>query len=179
MPNYAQSMGLFEKLFQGDYLDLVRRLMNDLLDVNGRVRFKSVGGLHDRLTRVYGFALRMNSTQGVRPGGRHLFYVNGPVLIRVKTSGTERHPTPHMTVSLAEGLGWPDEAAKFNRQGDVVPRVSSVDAAIKAGMWRSLQRLGDTEAIFESDDRWADACHFDFVAGFDASGAPGLPVTPA
>ena len=179
MPSFAQSMRLFEQLLQGNHLEQVEALLRDLLDADGRVRFKSIVAFHDHLCRRFGFVLRENSTQFVRPGGRHLFYVNGPLLIRVKTSGTKFRPEPHMTVSLAEGLGWPEEAAKFNRLGQMTPRVGAVPAAATGGMWRHLQRLGDTsQAILDSDDRWADSCHFNFVRGFDDSGAPGLHPIP-
>lgn len=178
MPSFAQSMRLFEQLLQGNHLEQVKTLLRDLLDADGRVRFMSVVSFHDHLCRRYQFVLRKNNTQSVRPGGRHLFYVNGPLLIRVKTSGTNVRPEPHMTVSLAEGLSWPEEAAKFNRRGQTTPRVGAVSTASEAGMWRALQRLGDTAQA--SDDRWANSCHFNFVNRFDDSGAPGLrPIPPA
>ena len=142
MPSFAQSMRLFEQLLQGNHLEQVKALLRDLLDADGRVHFMSVVSFHDHLCRRYQFVLRKNNTQFVRPGGRHLFYVNGPLLIRVKTSGTNVRPEPHMTVSLAEGLSWPEEAAKFNRRGQTTPRVGAVSTASEAGMWRASPAFG-------------------------------------
>jgi hypothetical protein len=174
MPDFKQSMVLFDKL--GPKRDLARNLLNDVLDPQGLVRFREILGFHNLITaQKHGFVLRDNSPKFVRPGGRQLFYVQGPVLVRVKTTGTDRRPTPHMTVSLSEDLSWPGEAAKFNRQGDVVPRVGPVSTAAAQNQWRALMRVGGTLAEIEaSDDRWANACHFDFVPGFDGSGASAL-----
>jgi hypothetical protein len=156
---------------------VAQKLLIDLLDADGKVRFKSIVSFHDHVCRSYGFALREKAQRGVRPGGWHLIYSNGSLLLRVKTSGTGRRPSPHMTLSLAVGLLWPDESAKFNREGQVVPRVGAVPRL--GSDWRNLQRLGDSvEAIEAADDRWANACHFDFVAGFDGSGAAALAVRP-
>ena len=156
MPSFAQSMRLFEQLLQGNHLEQVKALLRDLLDADGRVRFMSVVSFHDHLCRRYQFVLRKNNTQSVRPGGRHLFYVNGPLLIRVKTSGTNVRPEPHMTVSLAEGLSWPEEAAKFNRRGQTTPRSAGFrprrrpGCGVLSSVWAILPRHLD------SDDRWAD-----------------------
>jgi hypothetical protein len=78
-----------------------------------------------------------------------------------------------MTVSLAAGLDWPDEIAKLSRHGDLTPRLGAVS---RAGH-RVLRRLGgDAETLTKMDDRWADACHFNLVKGFDVTGAPALRV---
>jgi hypothetical protein len=174
MPDFRQSMTLFARLGSKQYV--ARDLLNDVLDEQGRVRFGEILGFHRTITaEKHGFVLRDNSPKFVRPGGRQLFYVNGPVLVRVKTTGTDRRPTPHMTVSLSEDLSWPGEAAKFNRQGDVVPRVGPVSTAAAQNQWRALMRVGNSAAEIEaSDDRWANACHFDFMPGFDGSAAPTL-----
>jgi hypothetical protein len=128
MPDFSQSMELFAKL--GSKQHVARDLLNDVLDAQGLVRFREIRAFHRTITAVrHGFVLRDNSPKFVRPGGRQLFYVNGPILVRVKTTGTDRRPTPHMTVSLSEDLSWPGEAAKFNRQGEVVPRVGPVSTA--------------------------------------------------
>jgi hypothetical protein len=179
MPDFSQSMALFAQL--GSKQHVARNLLNDVIDAQGLVRFQEIRAFHNTITAVmHGFVLKDNSPKFVRPGGRQLFYVNGPILVRVKTTGTDRRPTPHMTVSLSEDLSWPGEAAKFNRQGDVVPRVGPVSTASAQNQWRALLRVGDTVAAIEaSDDRWANACHFDFVPGFDGSAAPTLIPVPA
>jgi hypothetical protein len=182
-PDFAQAMRLFDEPFDKMifYRVIAGKLLRELLNGEGLVKVKSIHVLHNRLcSSDYGFVLRKNTAEFVRRGGRQLFYLNGRVLVRVKTEGTEVHPGHHMTVSLAEGLDWPEEVAKFNRQGILVPRLSPVRGASKAGLWRSLVRLEqDTQrSMFDSDDRWADSCHFDFAPGFDASGADVLQAVP-
>jgi hypothetical protein len=131
--------------------------------------------LHEHLRYSYAFLLRRNTHEGVLPGGRHLFYVRGNVLLRVKTNGTWIRRRPHMTISEAVGLDWNDEAAKFNRYGSVVPKLGSSRAGSD---WRALMRIGDYAAIEASDQRWADLCHFDFPTGFSAVGAEALREQP-
>jgi hypothetical protein len=179
MPDFKQSMTLFHRL--GAKQHVAQNLLIDLLDAQGVVRFLDIEAFHDAITdRRHGFVLRDNSPKFVRPGGRQLFYVNGPILVRVKTTGTDRRPEPHMTVSLSEDLSWPGEAAKFNRQGDIVPRISPISTAAAQGQWRALLRVGDTAAQIEaSDDAWANSCHFNFPAGFDGSAAPTLVAIPS
>jgi hypothetical protein len=173
MSDFARAMTAFSSPTAAAERQLVRRLLTDILDRDGRVRFKSVTMFHDHLRRQYALELIQNITGGVRPGGRHLFYVNGNLLLRLKTSGTDRRPTPHLTISLATGLGWPDEIGKFSRAGDLIPKVGGVPRA--ASDFRTLMRLGETiDAIEALDDAWANACHFDFVRGFDATGAVAL-----
>jgi hypothetical protein len=178
-PDFAQSLPLFEQAM--GYREIVGKLLKEILDARGLVQVPSIQELHNRLcSSDYGFVLRKNSDEYVLPGGRQLFYVTGPVLIRVKTGGTKAHPGDHMTVSLAEGLDWPEEVAKFNHDGELVPRLSPVVAALKANLWRSLVRLQEETggAWEESDDRWAQSCHFDFAPGFDPSGAAALKPAP-
>ncbi len=171
----TRGLALLESLTAGGEGDLGKAMVQDLLDSRGHVRFQSIMLFHDQICQAYGFVLRRNTSEFVRPGGRHLFYVRGNLLLRVKTSGTNVRPSPHMTISAAVGLDWNDEAAKVNRAGETVPKLG----ASRAGSnWRALQRIGSTQAVLESDDAWADSCHFDFVNGFDDSGAANLPVVP-
>lgn len=174
MPDITRGLELLDSLAGGEQA-LSQRLLLDLLDANRCVRITSVRELHEHLRRDYGFALRRNTDQGVLPGGRHLFYVNGNLLVRVKTSGTGIRPTPHLTLSVASGLDWNQEDAKVNLAGAVVPKLG----ASRAGSdWRALARIGDMAAIEASDQRWADTCHFNFAPGFDDTGAAALPVQP-
>lgn len=169
--SYAKAMTVFASPNAAAERQLMQSLLADLLDAQGCVRFMSIVSCNDHLVRRHGFKLVQNVTWGVRRGGRHLFYTHGHVLIRIKTSGTDFRPTPHMTISVCDGLGWPDEVAKLSRHGDLVPKVGGVNRAD----FRSLMRLGpDTAQILASDDNWADACHFNFTRGFDGSGAVGL-----
>ena len=170
----AQALKLFETASEDSKLG--GKMMQDLLDAQGRVRFRSLVAFHDHITRTYSFRLVQNNTEGVQAGGRHLFYANGHVLVRVKTNGTFRRPRPHMTVSLATGLSWPEEAGKFNKQGEVVPKIGGVNRL--GDNWRALARLGPTmDAIEAHDDAWAESCHFDFVAGFDGTSAATLTLS--
>jgi hypothetical protein len=174
MADITTGLRVLDSLTTGGEEEFARRLLHDLLNASGLVRFPSAVDLHAHLLAVYAFALRRNTHEGVVPGGRHLFYVHGNVLLRVKTSGTFMRRRPHMTISEAVGLDWNDEAAKFSRLGDVVPKLGSSRAGSD---WRALMRIGDYAAIEASDQRWADLCHFDFVGNFSDAGAAALPVT--
>jgi hypothetical protein len=172
MSGMAKALTVFASPNAAAERQMMQSLLADMLDAAGCVRFKSVVSCHDHLVRRYGFTLVRNVTWGVRPGGRHLFFQQGHVLLRIKTSGTPMRTEPHMTISVTDGLEWPDEVAKLSRHGDLIPKQGGVNRAD----FRSLMRLGpDAAAIFAVDDAWADACHFNFTSGFDGSGAPGLP----
>jgi hypothetical protein len=172
--SYAKAMAVFTSPNAAAERQLMQNLLADLLDAQGCIRFKSVVSFSDHLIRQFGFSLVQNVTWGVRPGGRHLFYTCGHVLIRVKTSGTFIRHEPHMTISVSDGLGWPDEVAKLSRNGELIPKVGGVNTAD----FRSLMRLGpETAQILAADDRWANACHFNFTRGFDVTGALNLRPT--
>jgi hypothetical protein len=177
---FAKAMQVFAALAASDSQAVGQQLLTDLLNKQGMVRFSSIVAFHNHVTQVYQFVLRDRNAKDVRPGGYHLFYVRGPLLMRVKTSGTSMHPAPHMTVSAATGMGWDDETMKLSRFGDFIPKQGAVPRASRASDWRPLNRLGpDTNQIVASDQDWADACHFDFVDGFDGSGTATLPVSAA
>lgn len=149
----------------------MQHLLVDLLNDEGLVRFQFLLHFHDYVCRKHAFDLMQNTTFGVRPGGRHLFYVNGNILMRVKTTGTKFRETPHMTISVATGCGWPDEVAKLSRSGALVPKLGAINRADH----RALRRLGGETSTLEAlDDDWADACHFNFVPGFNAAHAESL-----
>ena len=178
--SFSQAMQVFQALSDAGERALAQRLLVDLLDASGKVRFKSIVGFHNHLINNYRFALREKNQKFVLPGTWHLFYTRGCLLVRVKTGGTPMRKNPHMTISAATGLGWNDEVMKLTRHGDFVPKAGAVPQASRQGDFRALQRVGNTtHEILDSDDRWADACHFDFVNGFDGSGTVGLPVTRA
>lgn len=171
MSGFAKAMTVFASPNAAAQRQLMQNLLADLLDAQGCVRFKSIVACHDHLVRRHGFKLVRNVTWGVRPGGRHLFYTHGNVLVRIKTSGTPMRPTPHMTISVSDGLEWPDEVAKLSRHGNLIPKLGGINRAD----FRSLVRLGpDVAQLSAIDDQWADACHFNFTKGFDGSNATGL-----
>jgi len=179
MSSYNQAMSVFQSLSDSGDRILAQNLLVDLLDASGKVRFKSVVGLHNHLVIAYRFALLEKNQKFVLPGSWHLFYGHGCLLVRIKTGGTQMRRNPHLTISAVAGLAWNDEVMKLNRAGDFVPKAGAVPQASRQGDFRALQRIGrTTREIVESDDRWANSCHFDFVSGFDGSGAAGLPVTP-
>ena len=173
MSTVSRGFALLSSLAEEGEDAIGQGLLQDLLGPDGKVRFTTTDSFHDYLRTTYGFRLRRNTEDGVVAGGRHLFYVRGNLLLRVKTSGTRIRPRPHMTISAATGLNWPDEGAKFNQQGDVVPKLG---ASAAGSNWRALQRIGDYDAIAASDQEWADSCHFDFPDGFSDAGAASLPV---
>jgi len=175
MSTVSRGFALLSSLAEEGESELGQGMLQDLLGPDGKVRFTTTDSFHDYMRNTYGFRLLRNTEAGVRPGGRHLFYVHGNLLLRVKTSGTGIRPRPHMTISAATGLNWPDEGAKFNRGGDVVPKLG---ASAAGSNWRALQRIGDYDAIAASDQEWADSCHFDFADGFSDAGAASLPVEP-
>lgn len=173
MSGFAQAMSVFTSPAAAEERRIMQALLLDLLDGNGLVRFTSIAAFHQHLGLRHGFTLVRNTTDGVQPGGRHLFYVHGNILLRVKTSGTRLRPVPHMTISVATGLDWSDEVAKLSRNGDLMPKLGAVHRSDH----RALRRLGpDYQTLEEIDDRWADACHFNFVSGVDVTGALALTV---
>lgn len=176
MSGYSNAFQVFQALSDTDDRTVAQRLLFDLLDASGHVRFRSIRDFHTHLVMHYGFELRAKNQKSVLPGSWHLFYLRGCILVRVKTGGTELRKVPHMTISAATGLGWNDEVMKLTRQGEFVSKAGAVPQAALAGDFRSLQRVGKTTPeILESDDRWANACHFNFVAGFDGTAAGRLP----
>jgi hypothetical protein len=179
MSGFSNAFQVFQALSETDDKATAQRLLLDVLDSSGKVRFKSITDFHNHLLAVYQFSLRKKDQIGVLPGTWHLFYLRGCILLRVKTGGTTMRRNPHMTISAATGLEWEDEVMKLTRQGSFVPKTGAVPQASRSGNFRALQRLGATTSeILDIDDRWANACHFDFVDGFDATGADALPAIP-
>ena len=63
------------------------------------------------------------------------------------------------------------EVAKLFHGGSFI----SKEGAVPGVDHRALRRLGGNfETISAIDDNWAEACHFDFVSRFGASGAVAL-----
>jgi hypothetical protein len=167
-----------------------KRVLEDILSHATReVRFPDVLSFHKHLRDRFHFDLVRNTGEFVQPGGRHLFYQNfwpvasitgatrGTLLLRVKTSGTRFHPRPHMTLSLAVGLDFDAELGKFSHEGFLLPKLGPGRGGFSQLDYRTLGRMGGTvEAAMAIDDRWADACHFDFAEPFDGAGAESLRV---
>lgn len=174
MSSFNQAMTVFDSLNGGDR-GIAQTLLQDLLDKSGLVRFRSVIDLDFQLQHFHRFSLIEKNQKFVLPGSWHLFYKQGCLLVRVKTGGTQMRPKPHMTISAVTGLSWNEEVMKMNRSGDFVPKAGGIPQLSREGNFRSLQRVGDsTQQILDSDDRWANSCHFDFASGFDASGSANL-----
>lgn len=172
MSGFARAMRVFADPSAERERRLMQHLLVDLLNDEGLVRFQFLLHFHDYICRKHGFNLMQNTTFGVPRGGRHLFYVNGHILLRVKTIATDYRP-PHMTISLATGCGWDDEVAKLSRNGRLVPK----QGAIPRADHRALRRLGgDFNRLRALDDAWADSCHFNFVSGFNAAHAESLAI---
>ena len=160
-------MGVIASADSFESRTLARELLATLIGSDGRVRFKSIGGFHCHVTNRYHFQLLHWE---VFNDGRHIFYMNGKLLLRVKTNGTKFRKQPHMTLSWATGIGWDDELAKFNRQGQTVRKIGVVKEI--GTNWRALARLGSSvDQIAATDDRWANGCHFDFPRGFAGTGS--------
>jgi hypothetical protein len=80
-----------------------------------------------------------------------------------------------MVVTLAVGKAFDAEVGKFNRQGDLIPKLGPIPRLARAGDWRTLESAGPTLGHIEGvDDNWAEACHFDLPMPFEASGAQSL-----
>lgn len=174
MSGFNRAFQVFEALAGADRA-IAQSLLQDMLDAEGNIRYRSVAEVNAALVGARQFAFHGKTDKFVLPGSWHVFYMRGCILVRVKTGGTFMRPRPHATISAAVGLGWDDEVMKMTRNGEFVPKTGGMPQASRNGDFRALQRLGDTTAeIFASDDRWANSCHFDFAPGFDGSGASEL-----
>ncbi len=132
--------------------------------------FANITALHQVLLQDE-FQLHQNEPFGP-PGGRQLFYVQDctrkkldrficdGILVRIKSHGNAAPPRqgqPHMSISLyTGGLGWKQEQMKFDVYGHATPKAPP-------------KHLSPAEK-----DVWAHACHFNFPAGFDFTGAANL-----
>ncbi|MCY2967808.1 MAG: hypothetical protein NT069_29960 [Planctomycetota bacterium] len=178
MSDFSRAMQVFGALQKEEAKSVATRLLSKLLDGQGRVKYRSISDIHSQLVNSDQFALVKNSSEFVLPGGRQLFYVRGVLLIRIKTTGTRIRPTPHLTISAASGIDWPEEIMKLNRAGEFIPKLGAIGQAAKENDWRSLSRISTDTAVLQAlDDAWANSCHFDFVTPFDATGANTLPVS--
>ena len=142
--------------------DLLRTM---LLGPDGRVRVADLGTFHRVLTHRLGFQFVEGNQRFVLPPGWHLFYRFHHLLARVKTTGTVIRPRPHLTLSLAVGLGWRDELQKIGAGGTSHPKVIT---RLDPTLWRWAQRASDWE------EAWAADVHFDFPQPFDASAAASI-----
>ncbi len=187
MSGFSKAMQGFEAATASSDRTSARLLLADILSSTTReVGFPDIISFHHHIHNSHHFDLVRNSSEFVRPGGRHLFYKNfptdpaggsrrGTLLLRVKTSGTRFHPRPHLTLSLAVGLDFDSELGKFNARGQVVPKLGPGRQNFSQLDFRTMQRMGGTiEAVMNIDDRWADSCHFDFAEPFDGAGAEAL-----
>lgn len=117
--------------------------------------------------------------EGELRGGRQLFYRRGNVLVRVKTRGTAFRPRPHLTISMVDCRGdgddawhtWDRERVKFTADG--VPAWKNMSDGNSKFPFSFPTRVID--GLTDGDkDIWADDCHFDLPAQFDATGESSL-----
>lgn len=182
---FSRAMEAFEAADADHQRQVVTRYMLGLLNGEHRVRFRTLAAFHHFTTMEFPFVRMANEPEPTRKGSRQIFYLYRHLQVRVKTDGTAFRPRPHLVVTLAVGQGWDDEIGKFNSQGRLIPKLGFVGAPNPPNPanrrlaanndWRNLSRLGDSlQEIREREDVWANACHFDFVDGFDASGAESI-----
>jgi hypothetical protein len=170
---------------------LGRQVVIALVDAaTGTPRQRRVLGLHQDLLRL-GFRLREIKVFGLQPDGRQLLYTmhdlqdehDRTILVRVKTRGNDRPPregVPHMAVSLVQGgLEWKNERAKFNSTGQIASKMTTDGVKPPPPTGHSFPTLIDPNLTPAGQDAWADRCHFNFVAGFDITGATTLIAEPA
>jgi hypothetical protein len=181
--NFSRAMEAFESQDAQRQRAVVVKYMAGLLNANQRVRFPTIGAFHNYTTADHPFTRVDNQPEPTRDSSRQIFYQHGHIQVRVKTDGTKFRPRPHLVVTLAVGKGWDDEIGKFNSEGRLIPKLGFLGFNMETGRarpgglaasndWRTLSRLGTTlPDIVAREDQWANACHFDFVDGFDATGA--------
>ena len=184
--NFSRAMEAFEAQDAERQRQVVIKYLAGLLDGSNRVKFATLADFHKYTTEDHPFVRVDNQPEPTRPGSRQIFYQHGHLQVRVKTDGTKFRPRPHLVVTLAVGKGWDDEIGKFNHEGRLIPKLGFVGFNMETGRarpgglagnndWRNLARLGTTlPDIMAREDVWANACHFDFVDGFDASGAESI-----
>jgi hypothetical protein len=181
--NFSRAMEAFEAEDAQSQRQVVVKYMAGLLNANNRVNFPTIDAFHEYTTAQHPFARVDNQQEPTRASSRQIFYQHGHIQVRVKTDGTRFRPRPHLVVTLAVGKGWDDEIGKFNHEGRLIPKLGFLGFNMETGRsrpgglaasndWRNLARLGTTlPDIAAREDQWANACHFDFVDGFDATGA--------
>jgi hypothetical protein len=183
---FSKAMQAFEDADAERQRLVVTHYLMGMITPQNRVRFKTLAEFHKYTTEDHPFKRVDNQPEPTREGSRQIFYQHGNIQVRVKTDGTKFRPRPHLVVTLAVGKGWDDEIGKFGKDGRLIPKIGFVGFNMETGRstpgrlaanndWRTLSRLGDSlEAIIKREDQWANACHFDFVDGFDATGAETL-----
>lgn len=157
---------------------LGQRVIGRFVGPGGIVRFTDSRAVHENLLQM-GFQLTQVSTHGVRPGGRQMFYQSGHVLVRLKTTGTNRRNAPHMTVSLARGgTGWDDEHAKFNAAGNLAGKTMrrAGSGGGRTSSFTVIECQMDAHEFNDHMDDWAHATHFNCVDTFAVSFAHALPL---
>ena len=184
--NFSRAMQAFEDPDAERQRQVVARYLAGLLRADNRVKFPALAAFHEYTTRLHPFLRVDNQPEPTRSSSRQIFYQHGNIQVRVKTDGTKFRPKPHLVVTLAVGKGWDDEIGKFNREGRLIPKLGFLGFNMETGKsrpgglaasndWRNLARLGPAlPDIVAREDMWANACHFDFPDGFDATGAEKL-----
>ena len=113
--------------------------------------------------------------EGELRGGRQIFYLRGNLLVRVKTRGTRMRPRAHVTISMVDRRGggdpdwhtWDRERVKFTANGN--PAWKNISDGSSPNPYSFPTRIIDGLTSGQQDN-WADDCHFDLPANFDATG---------
>lgn len=169
---FANAMQAFESATNQHDRAVAKRYIMNLFSFQGsfRVRFESLRDLDAYTRGEHGFLLVCPPEQLIRdrPSSWQVFYQHNTIQVRVKTDGTKRRPAPHMVVTMAVGKSFPDEVGKFNRSGDLLPKLGPVPR-IAGDDFRTIASIGPTvESVEGVDDTWANAVHFDLPQPFDA-----------
>lgn len=176
----SQANGL-DVFFSGGWAaqsKMASQLVAGLQIVDGYVGFRSFRSLDEYLRGRFGFGVPtaevLRDGAGRDTGSIQWFYSKGQVLIRIKDQARSRRPESagHMAVVIATGKSWDEEIAKVSSSGQLIPKLGFTNRCSQAGDWRTLCKAGSTTAeIYETEDKWADSAHFDFMKGFDWQGA--------
>lgn len=132
----------------------------------------------------FGFRLVRAEPFGKDKGntGWQLFWQNGNVLVRFKTTGDERGPregVPHLSIGFndAKGFDWQNDMAKFTYEGKVVAKVITDPAKFNPTDFQgNSQRfvLLPTNFDIGAVDAWAARTHFNAGKGFSLDGLKNI-----
>jgi hypothetical protein len=146
----------------------------------GMIRMSSIKELH-RALLAEGFKLIKAESYGPS-NGRQLFYRNGNVLVRVKTTGDAAGPRAgkaHMSVGYNDGRGldWQNDLGKFTANGKVEAKVITDPARFQPADFQGNPQkfvLLPTRFEITQVDAWAGRTHFNAPDGFNLTGVEAI-----
>jgi len=148
-----------------------RQLIVNLCGQDGLVRFTSFRDLDDYIVGRNGFSrVKVEELKGTL--NIQVFYRYTNVWVRLKDQPRwGRKSAGHMAVILGADDTWDGEVAKFSRTGQIIPKQGFIRRLNDESDWRNLSRAGDSiREIYQTEDAWANSCHFDLVENFDWRG---------